>query len=180
MISRQSKGFTLIELLIVIGVLGILAAGLLAAVDPFEQLKKGRDSNARNQVVELHNAFIRYYATHGDLPWNDTSCTIPAITTTPQTLTAANAAGCITPLINDGELKSDFMGAIGGGADNITVYSPTGVSLTICFEPGSKSVFAEDATRYNQSGADLSSSTCTSANKQSAGPGTGICYWCAK
>jgi len=38
--TRQNIGFTLMELLIVIGVLGILAAGLLAAIDPFEQLKK--------------------------------------------------------------------------------------------------------------------------------------------
>ena len=39
-----SKGFTLIELLIVIELLGALAAGLLAAIDPFEQLKKGVDT----------------------------------------------------------------------------------------------------------------------------------------
>jgi len=36
--KETNKGFTLMELLIVIGVLGILAAGLLAAIDPFEQL----------------------------------------------------------------------------------------------------------------------------------------------
>ena len=44
-ISQKKKGFTLIELLIVIGILGILAAGLQAAIDPIEQLKKGQDSN---------------------------------------------------------------------------------------------------------------------------------------
>ena len=36
----QNKGFTLIELLIVIALLGALAVGLLATIDPFEQLKK--------------------------------------------------------------------------------------------------------------------------------------------
>lgn len=177
----KQSGFTLIELLIVIGVLGILAAGLLAAVDPFEQLKKGRDSNVRNQVVELHNANIRYYATHGDLPWNDASCTFAAISTSPQTLAAADAAGCITPLINDGELKPDFTAAVGAAAANIYMYSPTQVSLTICFSPGSKSVYADDATRYSNDGTDLSASTCTTANKQGAnGPGTDSCFWCAK
>jgi len=98
---NQPQGFTLIELLIVIGVLGILAAGLLAAVDPFEQLKKGRDSNTRNQVVELHNGFIRYYATHGDLPWNDDAC-VADFTGGPLTLDALNTAGCVDPLISDG------------------------------------------------------------------------------
>ena len=37
---RIQKGFTLIELLIVIALLGSLAVGLLATIDPFEQLKK--------------------------------------------------------------------------------------------------------------------------------------------
>ena len=43
----------MIELLIVIGVLGILATGLLAAVDPFEQLKKARDTKAMVRNVSL-------------------------------------------------------------------------------------------------------------------------------
>ena len=37
---KKSLGFTLIELLIVIALLGALAVGLLATIDPFEQLKK--------------------------------------------------------------------------------------------------------------------------------------------
>ena len=67
--NRPNKGFTLMELLIVIGVLGILAAGLLAAIDPFEQLKKARDTNNRNAATEFLQASQRYYATHGYLPW---------------------------------------------------------------------------------------------------------------
>ncbi len=63
---KGKKGFTLIELLVVIGILGILAVGLLAAIDPFEQLKKGRDTNLRNVTVEYVNACTRYYATHGE------------------------------------------------------------------------------------------------------------------
>lgn len=63
------------ELLIVIGVLGILAAGLLAAIDPFEQLRKARDTNTRNSAIELLNATQRYYASHTAMPWNVTSIT---------------------------------------------------------------------------------------------------------
>jgi type II secretory pathway pseudopilin PulG len=59
------------ELLIVIGVLGILAAGLLAAIDPFEQLKKARDSNYRSAALELLSATQRYYANHGYFPWTN-------------------------------------------------------------------------------------------------------------
>ncbi len=182
MMKKQELAFTLIELLIVIRVLGILDAGLLAAVDPFEQLKKGRDGSTRNQVVELQNAYIRYYATHGDLPWKNGSCTLEEISSSPQTLSVVSTAGCLAPLISDGELKSDFMTAIGGGATSIYVYSPTVVSLVACFSPGSKSVYADEATRYSSGGVDLSASTCTSLNKKGSvnGPGTSSCYWCAK
>jgi len=66
---KPNKGFTLMELLIVIGVLGILAAGLLAAIDPFEQLKKARDTNNRNTAIEPLRSSQRYFANHGYLPW---------------------------------------------------------------------------------------------------------------
>ena len=51
--AQSFKGFTLIELLIVIALLGALAVGLLATIDPFEQLKKGRDTSKKNTVSEF-------------------------------------------------------------------------------------------------------------------------------
>ena len=66
-LSAQSFGFTLIELLIVIALLGALAVGLLATIDPFEQLKKGRDTSLRNTVAEFYNANLRYYSTKGEI-----------------------------------------------------------------------------------------------------------------
>ncbi|HEX7542609.1 MAG TPA: prepilin-type N-terminal cleavage/methylation domain-containing protein, partial [Patescibacteria group bacterium] len=70
-----NKGFTLIELLIVIALLGALAVGLLAALDPFEQLKKGTDTSVRNTVSEYQGAVIRYYAIKNQMPWcHDATC----------------------------------------------------------------------------------------------------------
>ena len=48
--SLHSRGFTLIELLIVIAVLGVLAAVVLVAIDPGQQLARGRDSGRKPSI----------------------------------------------------------------------------------------------------------------------------------
>lgn len=55
------KGFTLIELLVVIAVLGVLAGVLLIAINPLEQLARGRDSGRKTAVGQLANATQAYY-----------------------------------------------------------------------------------------------------------------------
>ncbi len=59
--NGTSSGFTLIELLIVIAILGILAGGLLLAIDPAEKLRQGNDTRAINDVSQTA-AKIEQYA----------------------------------------------------------------------------------------------------------------------
>lgn len=72
----SSKGFTLIELLIVIAILGVLAAVVLVALDPVEQLARGRDSGRENNVSQLGHALQAYYTANSAYPataaWNTT------------------------------------------------------------------------------------------------------------
>ncbi|OGD78777.1 hypothetical protein A2368_03570 [Candidatus Collierbacteria bacterium RIFOXYB1_FULL_49_13] len=184
------RGFTLIELLIVIGVLGILASGLLAAVDPFEQLKKGRDSNLRNQVVELHNALIRYYATHGELPWcNSTGQACVLNSGTEVALDDLNAQGyfySVDKIIADGELKGadgdEFIANLGAGnASKIFVRSEDDVHVSVCFAPDSKSLFMDTATKFDAAGVMVNATgeACDQTQKDPTS-GIGTCYWCAK
>jgi len=56
-----SKGFTLIELLVVIAVLGVLAAIVLLAVNPAEQLARARDTTRISAVTQLGRALQAYY-----------------------------------------------------------------------------------------------------------------------
>jgi prepilin-type N-terminal cleavage/methylation domain-containing protein len=165
--NRPNKGFTLMELLIVIGVLGILAAGLLAAIDPFEQLKKARDTNNRNATIELMSSLTRYYANHGAFPWNMTnpvaSCNravagqlagFGAITGAGMSIQTAAMTACITDtLVGDGELKDTFMSGIGStdiylGSDPLDA-----TDLMVCFKPEGKSAKNDPSTKYNVVGA---------------------------
>jgi len=163
----QNKGFTLIELLIVIALLGALAVGLLATIDPFEQLKKGRDTSLRNTVSEFYNANLRYYSTKGQFPWGTG-------------VTAGSAwpdyGSSITELMTVGELKTKFPDLAGtANLGKIYVNATSAESISVCFSPESKA-FQEDLnTIYDKSGSSLASPACKS---QAAGTAGSNCFFC--
>ncbi len=186
--QNAQKGFTLIELLVVIGILGILAAALVATIDPFEQLRKATDSRSQNTAVELHGALIRYYTTHEAMPWENGACDASALDPggglTPDiaagsTVAELDTAGCLDVLIAEGELKQAFTTA--QGLDQIVVVEPyivTGTtpavdgSPAICYLPESRSGRADDNARY------LNTGVIDAVNCPSTTPGA--CYWCAQ
>lgn len=61
-----SRGFTLVELLVVIAVLGVLATVVLVAVNPAEQLARGRDSHRISAVTQLGRSEQNYYTVVGN------------------------------------------------------------------------------------------------------------------
>jgi type IV pilus assembly protein PilA len=66
------KGFTLIELLVVIGIIGILAAVVLVAVNPGRQFAQARDTQRRSDLLTITNAIYQFAAEHeGNLPDTD-------------------------------------------------------------------------------------------------------------
>ena len=85
----RSKGFTLIELLIVIAVIGILAAALLAAIDPIDKVKQGRDTKVVNDVRSIYDGANRVYTNYGE--WPD----------------GATGDAMIADIVDKGELKND-------------------------------------------------------------------------
>lgn len=164
-----AKGFTLIELLIVIALLGALAVGLLATIDPFEQLKKGRDTSLRNTTAEFYNANLRSYATKGNFVWG---------TGTTFTARPVNSMGSeVTDLINAGELKARFVDLAGtGNLAKIYVTSTSSEHIAVCFKPESKS-FQEDPVTLFASDGQTSATTCKS---QTGGTGGIDCYYCVQ
>jgi prepilin-type N-terminal cleavage/methylation domain-containing protein len=161
---KRNQGFTLMELLIVIGVLGILAAGLLAAIDPFEQLKKARDANNRSAAIEVLSSFTRYFANHGQFPWNVTApitaCSkavggglVGLDTLSGGVLEIQSFKDCMdNTLVTDGELKTTFFDGIGSVNYYISSATADKTNLTVCFSPEGKSLRSDAKTSYLLSG----------------------------
>lgn len=65
----NQKGFTLIELLVVIGIIGILAAVVLVAVNPGRQFAAARDTQRRSDLYGITNAIYQFAVeNNGNIP----------------------------------------------------------------------------------------------------------------
>ena len=79
---KNNKGFTLIELLIVIGILTVLLAITLVAINPARQFSQANNTQRQSNVNAIINAVHEYAADHkGSLPTGINS-TVKAITST--------------------------------------------------------------------------------------------------
>jgi type IV pilus assembly protein PilA len=75
---KRNSGFTLIEMLVVIGIIAILAAVVLVAVNPLRQFASARDSQRRSDLYAITNAVYQFAVEHnGNLP---STSTTPATT----------------------------------------------------------------------------------------------------
>ena len=169
--SKDPRGFTLIELLIVIALLGALAVGLIGAIDPFEQLKKGADTGTRDLVNQVQTAIIRYYSVKNAMPFASDLSKVD--------LTNGVMSTALDNMTGAGELRADFKTIQAGSLTKVFV---TGTlvppAATVCYTPTSKSFQSDPNTKYNPDhGGALATDTgvvCKSAN-----PAAGVaCDWC--
>ena len=128
-VIRSNKGFTLIELLIVIAVIGVLAAVVLVAIDPIEQINRGRDAGRKSTAGQLSKAVQAYY-------------------TSRQAVWPTANATWVTTLVTAGELKSAPAAVTGGtacttNAQNGWCYTTDAVEAAVWARLASKSEIAK-------------------------------------
>lgn len=118
--SRFTVGFTLIELIIVIAILGVLAAIVVATLNPLEQIARGRDAGRVTIGSQLARAVQAYNTAQGG------------------TLPTANASW-ITSLVSSGDIKT-VPSAVAyslNSAVPCTVPASGGVQSNYCYAQGS-------------------------------------------
>ncbi len=117
----KKNGFTLIEILVVIGIIAILAAVVLIAINPSRQFSQANNSQRTSNVNAILNAIGQYMAdNHGALPGT--------ITTTATDISKSGIDLCATLIPTYmSALPTDPKSSLNGGSvtDCTTSYDTT-------------------------------------------------------
>lgn len=95
----KKKGFTLIEILVVIGIIAVLAAVVLVAINPSRQFKLARDSQRVSNVNALLNSISQNMAEHkGIFTCGTTPLPVPTVPTIVKSGSGGfDLAPCVVP-----------------------------------------------------------------------------------
>ena len=118
--QKLKKGFTLIELLVVIGILAVLLAITLIAINPARQFAQANDTKRRSDVNAILNAVHQYAVNNnGVLP-----ATIPGTATAISNTLTGFCAGLVPTYI--AALPSDPTAGTGTAANGANVTNCAG------------------------------------------------------
>ena len=160
------RGFTLIELLIVIGVLAVLFAIVLIAINPLEQFNKTADVTTAAATQDISSATKYYFTTEKTLPWKkESSC--KSELATGKTITDMPA--CAQELTKGGKLQQSLMVARESKEIFVTECND---AIALCYNPKSSQFNKTSEVKYTKNGALAPG--CPNYNSTSAD-----CYACS-
>jgi type IV pilus assembly protein PilA len=94
--EQTKNGFTLIEILLVVGIIAILAAVVIVAINPARQFAQARNSQRTSNVFSILNAVGQNMADNQGL-FECSSGPIPNTATVIKSVGGYDLAPCITP-----------------------------------------------------------------------------------
>lgn len=115
MFKKTTRAFTLLEILLVVGIIVVLAAIVIIAINPNKQLANVRNAQRLSDLKQINNAIMQYYIDHSAFPSPTTLVsTLTEICNTGSvsaTTTAVNGEACGT-LVNLSDLVPTYLVAI--------------------------------------------------------------------
>lgn len=131
--SSSSRGFTLIEILVVIGLIAILAAVVLIAINPARQFAQARNAQRESNVETILNAIGQNIAENKGIFTCDTKTPIPispATSTNIGTAVGKVDLSCLVPTYIASAIPFDPVG--GSPADTLYTIQASSSRYVLC------------------------------------------------